>query len=46
MKHTPQEHQRLRRQKLAELRHQLRYTSDSREREYLAMQIDAVRRHS
>jgi len=46
MKHTTQEHHRLRRQKIEELRHQLRYVSDSREREYIAMQIDAIRRHS
>jgi len=45
MKHHTRESKRIQQQKIAELRHQLRYASDARERDYLAMQIDAVRRH-
>jgi hypothetical protein len=46
MKYTTQESKRLRQQKIAELRHQLRYTNSPQEREYITMQIDAVRRYS
>lgn len=45
MKHNAQERRRLQQQKISELRHQLRYANDYRERDYIAMQIDAVRRH-
>ncbi|MEM1290162.1 MAG: hypothetical protein AAF283_08285 [Cyanobacteria bacterium P01_A01_bin.70] len=45
MKNNARERQRLQQQKISELRHQLRYTNDYRERDYIAMQIDAIRRH-
>ena len=45
MKHRRQDHKRLQQQKLAELRHQLRYANTAQERDRLAMQIDAVRRY-
>lgn len=45
MKYTPQERQRLQQQKINELRHQMRYANNAQEREYLAMHIDAIRRH-
>lgn len=45
MKYNTRERKRIQQQKIAELRHQLRYAIDSRERDYIAMQIDAVRRH-
>lgn len=45
MRYNTNERQRIQQQKIAELRHQLRYATDARERDYLAMQIDAVRRH-
>jgi hypothetical protein len=45
MKHRGQDYQRLQQQKIAELRHQLRYVNTSQERDLLTMQIDAIRRH-
>lgn len=45
MKYNTQEQKRLKQQKIDELRHQMRYTNNAQEREYIAMQIDAVRRH-
>ncbi|MGF1461123.1 MAG: hypothetical protein ACFBSG_19105 [Leptolyngbyaceae cyanobacterium] len=46
MKYNNHEQKRLQQQKIAELRHQLRYTNDYRERDYIITQIDAVRRYS
>ncbi|MEM1281233.1 MAG: hypothetical protein AAF827_05350 [Cyanobacteria bacterium P01_D01_bin.6] len=45
MKYNAQERQRMQQQKIDELRHRLRYTNDYRERNYIAMQIDAIRRY-
>ncbi len=45
MKYNGREQKRQKQQKISELRHQLRYTNDYRERDYIAMQIDAIRRH-
>ena len=45
MKHTAPERKRRQQQKIRELRHQMRYANDYRERDYIAMQIDAVRRY-
>ena len=45
MKYSDREQKRQKQQKINELRHQLRYANDYRERDYLAMQIDAMRRH-
>jgi len=45
MQYTSSARQRLRQQKINELRHQLRYTNTAQERDYIAMQIDAIRRH-
>ncbi|MEM6435385.1 MAG: hypothetical protein AAF773_16260 [Cyanobacteria bacterium P01_D01_bin.115] len=45
MKNNARERQRLQQQKISELRHQLRYANDYRARDYIAMQIDAIRRH-
>lgn len=45
MKFNAQEQKRQKQQKINELRHQMRYANDYRERDYIAMQIDAIRRH-
>ena len=45
MKYDTRERKRIQQQKIHELRHQLRYANNSQEREYITMQIDAVRRH-
>ncbi|MGD1930250.1 MAG: hypothetical protein ACFB12_15215 [Leptolyngbyaceae cyanobacterium] len=44
MKNNAQERQRLQQQKISELRHQLRYIKDYRAHDYIARQIDAIRR--
>jgi hypothetical protein len=46
MRYSDREQKRQKQQKINELRHQLRYANDYRERDYIAMQIDAIRRHS
>ncbi|MEM9768081.1 MAG: hypothetical protein AAF892_09405 [Cyanobacteria bacterium P01_D01_bin.71] len=45
MRYNRQEQKRLQQQKIAELRHQLRYTNSATEREHIVRQIDACRRH-
>ncbi|WP_160299531.1 hypothetical protein [Leptolyngbya iicbica] len=45
MRYNDREQKRLKQQKIDELRHQLRYANDYRERDYIAMQIAAMRRH-
>jgi len=45
MRYDTREQKRLQKQKIDELRHQLRFVNTPQERDYISMQIDAIRRH-